>query len=72
MKTFILKVQRPIAGSPEAPALAYNKDRSIMLTLPMTGELWNLMAGSPKIYMLAKQQANGAVRLLCRVKDQNW
>lgn len=69
MKT-IVKVQVPLFPK-GAPALVYNKDRSVMQQCPVDASLKKLMRGRAKAYFAANIEG-GKIRLIRQTPDQDW
>jgi len=66
----IVKVQAPLFPV-GAPALVYNRTRSVMLQCPLDSLMKKMLGGRVKGYFQADIE-NGKVRLIKRVPDRDW
>ena len=68
----IFKIQLPIVSSEMEPqAFIYNKDKRIMLELPVSQVLSHFKGDELKVYVLAEPTING-LEIIKRVQYQDW
>lgn len=70
----IVKVQVPIMSTdPSMPAMIYNKDRKVMVQMPMSPEIRKMMGNDLKRYFRAKvNEQTKALEFFERVSPQDW
>ncbi len=73
-RSMIIKVQTPIASTEMDPmAMAYNKDRTFSVFMPITPELRKEMHGTPKQYFYAHyDRKNNKTMLDGKAEWQDW
>lgn len=68
----IVKVQLPLASDAEtAPALLYNKDRSVLMHVMPSRGLLSKMKGRPKVFFNA-DLVGDSIELGDETKPQDW
>lgn len=75
MKNMIVKVQVPLAkfGFGEPEALIYNKDKSVLMQIPLTEQIQQLMGKDFKRYYHVKVDPNSSeLTFGNRAPAQNW